>query len=208
MVLDHKKGLSAKENSQLVVTDPNFMMDVLKPETIKGVEETAKVMVSAGLQKLSIEEVHNIPWKDLKDEIEIWIRASNVALNILFPGERRLYDRVLFGFSSIADFSFMDICKGSTIRLLNFADFVATRSYLPEHLFKILELFETLRDLIPEFESLFCDQYSVSLRNEAMTIWKRLGESIKGIFMELVSSFNGFDNFFSSFFYGLKIILL
>ncbi|WJX63681.1 hypothetical protein P8452_48538 [Trifolium repens] len=212
MVLDHKKGLSAKENSQSVVIDPNFMMDALKPETIKGLEETAKVMVSAGfekdfsdvynscrrecldkclmdrlfrLQKLSIEEVHNISWKDLKDEIEIWIRASNVALKILFPGERRLCDRVLFGFSSIADFSFMDICKGSTIQLLNFADFVSTRSYLPEHLFKILEMFETLRDLIPEFESLFCDQYSVSLRNEAMTIWKRLGESIKGLFMEL-----------------------
>jgi hypothetical protein len=189
MVLEHKKGLSAKESSQLVVTDANFMMDAPKPETIKGLEETSKVMVSAGfekdfsdvynscrrecldkclmdrlfrLQKLRIEEVHNIPWKDLKDEIEIWIRASNVALKILFPGERRLCDRVLFRFSSITDFSFMDICKGSTKQLLNFADFVATRSYLPEHLFKIMEMFETLRDLIPEFESLFCDQYSVS----------------------------------------------
>ncbi|WJX63684.1 hypothetical protein P8452_48541 [Trifolium repens] len=117
MVLEHKKGLSAKESSQLVVTDANFMMDALKPEIIKGLEETAKVMVSAGfekdfsdvynscrrecldkclmdrlfrLQKLRIEEVHNIPWKDLKDEIEIWIRASNVALKILF------LERVLF----------------------------------------------------------------------------------------------------------------
>ncbi|WJX58365.1 hypothetical protein P8452_43828 [Trifolium repens] len=159
MVLDHKKGLSAKENSQLVVTDPNFMMDVLKPETIKGVEETAKVMVSAGFEK-DFSDVYNSCRRECLDKC--------------------LMDR-LFRLQKLS---------------------------IVEHLFKILKLFETLRDLIPEFESLFYDQYSVSLRSEAMTIWKRLGESIKGIFMELVSSFNGFDNFFFPFFYGLKIILL
>ncbi|KAJ1378755.1 Exocyst complex component Exo70 [Sesbania bispinosa] len=79
----------------------------------------------------------------------------------------------------------MEVCRGSTIQLLNFADAVAIRSRSPERLFRILDLFETLRGLIPEFESLFCDQYSVSLVNEAITIWKRLGEAIRGIFMEL-----------------------
>jgi hypothetical protein len=117
--------------------------------------------------------------------IERWIKAFNVAVKILFPGERRLCDRIFFQFSSAAHFSFMEICRGSTIQLLNFANFVATGSRSPERLFKILKVFETLRDVIPEFESLFCDQYSVSLRNEAITIWKRLGEAIKGIFMEL-----------------------
>lgn len=46
-------------------------------------------------------------------------------------------------------------------------------------------MFETLRDLFLEFEALFSDQFSVSLRNEAITIWKRLGEEIRRIFMEL-----------------------
>ncbi|RYR46744.1 hypothetical protein Ahy_A07g032533 [Arachis hypogaea] len=138
-----------------------------------------------GLQKLSIEEVHKMPWQDLEDEIERWIKASNVSLKILFPSERRLCDRVFFGFSAAADLSFMEVCRGSTIQLLNFADAVAIGSRSPERLFRILDVFETLRDLIPEFEALFSDQYSVSLRNEAITIWKRLGEAIRGIFMEL-----------------------
>ncbi|KAK7385587.1 hypothetical protein VNO78_31313 [Psophocarpus tetragonolobus] len=194
----------------LPVTDFDIVIDALPSGTINDLHEIAKRMVAGGfgkecshvysscrrefleesvsrlgLQKLSIEEVHKMTWQDLEDEIEKWIKASNVALKILFPSERRLCDRVFFGFASAADFSFMEVCRGSAIQLLNFADAVAIGSRSPERLFRILDVFETLRDLIPEFEALFCDQFSVSLRNEAITIWKRLGEAIRGIFMEL-----------------------
>lgn len=192
------------------VTDYDIVIDALPSVTINDLHEIAKRMVAAGfgkecshvysscrrefleesfsrlgLQKLSIEDVHKMPWQDLEDEIERWIKASNVALRILFPSERRLCDRVFFGFSAASDLSFMEVCRGSTIQLLNFADAVAIGSRSPERLFRILDVFETLRDLIPEFESLFSDQYCVFLRNEALTIWKRLGETIRGIFMEL-----------------------
>ncbi|KAK2376562.1 exocyst complex component EXO70B1 [Trifolium repens] len=192
------------------VTDYDIVIDALPSATINDLHEIAKRMVAGGfgkecshvysscrrefleeslsrlgLQKLSNDDVHKMPWQEIEDEIERWIKASNVALKILFTSERRLCDRVFFGFSSAADFSFMEVCRGSTVQLLNFADAVAIGSRSPERLFKILDVFETLRDLIPEFEVLFCDQYSVSLRNEALTIWKRLGEAIRGIFMEL-----------------------
>ncbi|KAJ4869241.1 Exocyst complex component EXO70B1 [Raphanus sativus] len=124
-----------------------------------------------GLQKqLSIEDVHKMQWQELEDEIDRWIKAANVALRILFPSERRLCDRVFFGFSSAADLSFMEVCRGSTIQLLNFADAVAIGSRSPERLFKVLDVFETMRDLMPEFESVFSDQFCLVLRNEAVTI--------------------------------------
>ena len=138
-----------------------------------------------GLRKLSSEDVHKMTWQDLQDEIKKWITASNVTLKILFPSERRLCDRIFFGFASSADFSFIEVCCGFAIQLLNFADAVAIGSRSPERLFRILDVFETVRDVIPEFETLFSDQFSVSLKNEAITIWKKLGESIRGIFMEL-----------------------
>jgi len=211
IITEHVKKY-VEEHSQLVVNDPNLIIDALKPETMNDLEEIAKVMMMAGfekdfsdaynscrrecldkclmhrlfgLQKLSIEDVHNMSWKDLEDEIERWIRTFNVALKILFPGERRLCDRVFFGFSSAADFSFMEICRESTIKLLNFVDYVSSGIHSPERLFKILEVFETLRDMIPEFASLFCDQYNLSLGNEATAIWKRLGKTIRDIFKEL-----------------------
>lgn len=192
------------------VNDYDIIIDALPSVTVNDLNEMAKRMVSAGfgkecshvysscrrefleesmsrlgLQKLSIEEVQKMPWQEVEEQIDRWVKATNVALRILFPSERRLCDRVFFGFSSAADLSFMEVCRGSTIQLLNFADAIAIGSRSPERLFKVLDVFETLRDLMPEFEAVFSDQYCLLLRNEAVTIWKRLGEAIRGIFMEL-----------------------
>lgn len=202
------------ENRQIPVAQPlteyDIVIDALPSGTINDLHEIAKRMVAAGfgkecshvysscrrefleesmsrlgLQKLSIDEVQRMPWQDLGDEIERWMKAANVFLRILFPSERRLCDRVFFGFSSAADLSFMEVCRGSAIQLLNFADAIAIGSRAPDRLFKILDVFETMRDLMPEFESVFSDQYCLVLRNEAFTMWKRLGEAIRGIFVEL-----------------------
>lgn len=192
------------------VTDYNILIDALPSGTISDLHEIAKRMVAAGfekecthaysscrrdfleeslsrlgLQKLSMDEVQKMPWQDLEEEIERWMKAITVSLRILFPSERRLCERVFVGLSSAADLSFMEVCRGTTIQLLNFADAVAIGSRAPERLFKILDMFETLRDLMPEFDSIFTDQYCLLLRNEAITIWKRLGGTIKGMFMEL-----------------------
>ncbi|XP_009783678.1 exocyst complex component EXO70B1 [Nicotiana tabacum] len=192
------------------VTDYDILIDALPAGTVSDLHEIARRMVAAGygkecshaysacrrefleeslsrlgLQKLSIDEVQKMQWTELEDEIEKWVKAVNVALRILFPSERRLCDRVFFGFNSVSDLSFMEVSRGSTIQLLNFADAVAISSRAPERLFKVLDVYEALRDLMPEFELLFMDQYCVLLRNEALTIWRRLGEAIRGIFMEL-----------------------
>lgn len=192
------------------LTDYDIVIDALPSGTINDLHEISKRMVAAGfgkecshvysscrrdfleesmsrlgIQKLSIEEVQKMPWQELEDEIDKWIKAANVVLRILFPSERRLCDRVFFGFSSAADLSFMEVCRGSTIQILNFADAVAIGSRSPERLFKILDLFETLKELMPEIESNFSDQYCLVLRNEAVAIWKRLGVAIRGMFMEL-----------------------
>ncbi|KAL0009203.1 hypothetical protein SO802_010705 [Lithocarpus litseifolius] len=143
-------------------TDYNIIIDVLPSVTINDLHEIAKRMVAAGfgkecshvyssfrrefleeslsrlgLKKLSIEEVHKMPWQDLEDEIECLIKVANVSLHILFPSERRLCDRVFFGFSSPSDLSVMEVCRGSTIQLLNFADAITIGSQSPKWLFKM-----------------------------------------------------------------------
>lgn len=192
------------------VTDFNIVIDALPSSTINDLHEIAKRMVAVeygrecshvysacrrefleeslsrlGLQKLSTDDVQKLSWPELEDEIERWCKSAVFSLRILFPSERRLCDRIFFGFPPTSDFAFMEVCRGSAIQLLNFADAVAKSSRSPERLFKVLDIYETLRDLIPEFEILFSDQYCVFLRNEALAIWKRVGDAIKGIFMEL-----------------------
>ncbi|RYQ99217.1 hypothetical protein Ahy_B07g087119 isoform B [Arachis hypogaea] len=138
-------------------------------------------LTSLGLKKLSTDEVHSMSWKNQRDTAVRWIKASNVCLKILFDGERRLCGRVFLGFPAAADLSFMEISGKTATWLLDFANAVATASPSPERLFMILDLFEALRDMIPDFERIFQDQ----MRNEAVTIWKKLGEAIWKNFMEL-----------------------
>lgn len=200
------------DDSGFNVSDPDFMIKALPTETMDDIHKTAKLMVSAGLEmdfskvyiscrkeclvesldrlglkKPSIEDVQMMSWKELEEEIERWIKTSNVALKILFPTERKLCDRVLFGFSSTADLSFTDVCRESALQLLNFANAIANGSRSPERLFRVIDMFETMCDLIPEFKSVFRDQYSRSLQNKETAIWKRLGEADGGIFKELAN---------------------
>ncbi|GAU13243.1 hypothetical protein TSUD_246130 [Trifolium subterraneum] len=151
--------------SELIVSEPDFMINALPPEIIDNLKKIAKLMVSTGFerdfcdmysrfrrkclveslsrlwfQKLSIEGLQMLSWKEMEDDIKRWIKASKVALKILLPTERRLCDQVFFGFSAIADLSFTDVCMESTLELLSFTKAMAIvrRSPEPERLFRIL----------------------------------------------------------------------
>lgn len=203
-----------EDDSQIPIANPigsdyNIIIDALPSGTINDLHEIAKRMASAGYSKECaqaysvcrrefLEEsicrlgIHKfstadkMAWSNLEEEIERWIKAVNVALRILLPSERRLCDRVFFNLSALSHLSFIDVSRPSTLELLHFADAVAIGSRAPERLYKVLDLFEALRDLIPDFQALFSDDhYSLLLFNEAVNVWKRLGEAIRGIFMEL-----------------------
>jgi len=121
------------DDSGFKVSEPDFMIQALPTETIDNLKKTAKLMVSAGFenefsdvycdfrrgclveslsrfwfQKLSIEALQMLTWKEMEDEINRWIKVSKVALKILFPSERRLCDQVFFGLSTTADLSFTE----------------------------------------------------------------------------------------------------
>ncbi|CAJ2652723.1 unnamed protein product [Trifolium pratense] len=192
MLLEKVKG-----NYKLVVTDHNFILDAIPDETINNLRETVKLMVDAGFEKECSDLYISLRKEWLKDllinkllglrkmgfqdyMIGRWIKASKVALRILFPCERRLYDRVFSESFMSSDLCFSEICRRATIQLLDFADSFMNQSPSAWRLFKTVDMFETLCDLIPEFEALFTD----SLVNEAIKTKNRLGEVSRDIFME------------------------
>ncbi|KAK1428625.1 hypothetical protein QVD17_17464 [Tagetes erecta] len=191
------------------VMDYNITIDAISSSTINSLHQISKRMVAGGygkecssvysscrrdfieesLSRLGFLGLQNQTNDDNDIEIEKWIKAINMAVRVFYPSEQRLCDRI-FGYSSsaaaaAADLSFMDACRVSTMELLNFANGVAMGSRSPERLFKILDVYEAVKSLLPEFEVLFSGHYCLFLRNEAVGVWKKLGESIRGIFMEL-----------------------
>ncbi|KAE9596064.1 putative exocyst complex component Exo70, cullin repeat-like-containing domain-containing protein [Lupinus albus] len=186
-----------------LATDDNLLIDSLPPENINSLHETVKKMMAAGFEKECCHMYISCRKKFLQkclrrlqlskfnsqESLTVvthkWMIASIVALRILFPSERRLCDRIFFGFSSAANLSFMEVCRELTNHLLSLPNNLATESRCFSYLGSSLEVFRALGDLTPEFESVFFDQCSVSLKNEAITIQKRLGEAIIVLFMEL-----------------------
>lgn len=191
------------------VKDYDFFIDALPPGTLADVHEIAKRMISGGfgrecahayslsrrdfveesLCRLGIrlraaDEVGAAPWNELEDEIFRWVKATNVAFRILFPSERRLCRRIFSGFSTVADLSFTEACRGPAIQLLRFANGIASGKRSPEKLFGVIDMYEAFRDIIPELDALFSDQYSQPLHSEVITVWKKLGSAIRGIFTE------------------------
>lgn len=70
------------------------------------------------------------------------------------------------------------------MHLLSFGEAIAIGRRSPEKLFKVLDMYETLRELIPELEVIFSGKSGLSVRSEASGILFRLGEAIRGTISE------------------------
>ncbi|MED6192439.1 hypothetical protein PIB30_010072 [Stylosanthes scabra] len=189
---------------EVLVNDHNFLIDELPSQLVSDLHEKVKLMIQKGLEKLCVDqycswrrEFLDLVGKELstqeigeKGRIKSWIKVSNVSLKILFPNERRLSDRIFLGYPSAADRSFAQICGEFTSNLLDFGNGFANGSH-PLNLFpSVLQVFGVLHELIPEFESVFLDQFSASLRTEAVTTRKRLRETINEMFTQLENLIN------------------
>jgi len=192
------------------VTDYDVVIDALPPGSVSDLHKIARRMVAAGfgrecaetyvvarkgfleesvarlgLRPRTAEEVKSIPWDELELDIARWIPAFNMVFKILIPSERRLCDRLFDGLLPYGDMAFAGASRSPALQLLSFADAVAAASRTPERLFRVVDMYESARDLLPELETIFSDEYSCALRNEVATVCSAVGSSIKGIFMEL-----------------------
>ncbi|KAG1365662.1 exocyst complex component EXO70B1 [Cocos nucifera] len=192
------------------VTDYDLVIDALPPGTVSDLHEIARRMAAAGfgrecvevyapsrrdfveesvarlgLRPRTAEEVQGTPWGVLEEEIARWIKALNMVFRILIPSERRLCDRIFAGLPPFVDLAFAMVSRAPAIQLLSFAEVVAIGSRAPDRLFRVVDMYEAVRDLIPDLDPIFSDQYSTYLRKEAATVSKSLAAAIRGIFVEL-----------------------
>lgn len=191
------------------VTDLNFTIDMLPSEVVADLNRIVKCMVGAGymaecchvyvtirrmfleesvfrlgFEKQSIEEVQKMEWEVLEVEISKWMQVIKVTVHVFFTSERKLCERVFLDLPSATETCFVELARGVMVQLLNFAEAVVISRRSPEKLFKILDMYETLRDLLAEINSLFSGEDGFELRSEASTIWMRVSEAARGTFVE------------------------
>ncbi|KAF5793457.1 putative exocyst complex component Exo70, cullin repeat-like-containing domain superfamily [Helianthus annuus] len=138
-----------------------------------------------GVEKLSIGDIQRLEWDALNAKIGKWIRAAKMCVRVLFASEKRLCEQIFQGLGSAADEAcFMETVKGPAVQLFNFAEAISISRRAPEKLFKILDLHDTLVELLPDIDVVFEGASAESIRVQAAEIISRLAEAARGMLNE------------------------
>ncbi|CAI9091397.1 OLC1v1026421C1 [Oldenlandia corymbosa var. corymbosa] len=137
-----------------------------------------------GVEKLSKDDVQKMQWEVLEAKIGNWIHFMRIAVKLLFAGERKVCDQMFEGFDSLKDQCFAEVTAGSVAVLLSFGDAIAKSKRSPEKLFVLLDMYEIMRELHSEIESLFRGKPCNEIRESALGLTKRLARTAQDTFSD------------------------
>lgn len=135
-----------------------------------------------GVEKLSREDVQKMQWEVLEAKIGNWIHYMRIAAKLLFAGERRVCDQIFEGMESLKDQCFAEVTASSVSMLLSFGQAIAKSKRSPEKLFVLLDMYEIMRELQPEIETLFKGKACSETRESALGLTKRLAQTAQDTF--------------------------
>ncbi|RCV37218.1 hypothetical protein SETIT_8G045500v2 [Setaria italica] len=156
---------------------------------------------SLGYEKASIDDVVKMPWEAQESEIATWIKAFRHAVEADLPGERDLCARVFASADGLARSIFADLARGAMLHMLSFTEAVVLMKRAAEKLFKVLDMYEAIRDVAPVVDAFVAEASAgdndggsaaaammADLKYELASVRARLGESAAAIFCDLESS--------------------
>ncbi|XP_065026600.1 exocyst complex component EXO70C1-like [Musa acuminata AAA Group] len=150
---------------------------------------------SLGFEKVGIEDVIKMAWENLESEIATWVKAFRHTITASFTAERELCEAVFASHRAISDRLFLGFANGAIVQLLTFAEAVTMTKRSAEKLFKVLDVYEAMRDVLPTVEALLPDDGEkdepsvfADPKTEISSLRYRLGEAAVAIFCDLESS--------------------
>ncbi|KNA24221.1 hypothetical protein SOVF_017680 [Spinacia oleracea] len=148
-----------------------------------------EAMQREGFEKISIDEVQKMQWESLEGHIGNWIKIVKYVANVLLPGEKKLCDSVFSDeHSSIGEAMFSNLARSAVILFLNFAEAISLTKRSAERLFKVLDIYDTLSELITALDKICSKECANDLRSELSSVRRRLGEAAVCIFCDLENS--------------------
>ncbi|KAG0626725.1 hypothetical protein M758_2G146700 [Ceratodon purpureus] len=189
--------------------NPPVLPVLLSPRIISQLAEMAQRLVSAGfhqqclkiyrdvrastleqslrnlgVEKLSKDDIAKMPWESLEGKIKNWIQYMRIAVKLLFSAERQLCEQIWSRLDPHREKAFADVTDSSVHMLLSFGEAIARSKKTPEKLFVLIDMYEIMRDLQPEIELVFAGDAATGMREAAMSLIKRLGQTAKDTFAD------------------------
>ncbi|XP_052198809.1 exocyst complex component EXO70A1-like [Diospyros lotus] len=150
------------------------LFDIYREIRATALEQTLRKL---GVEKLSKEDVQKMQWEVLEAKIGNWIHFMRIAVKLLFSGEKKICDQVFEGSDSLKEQCFAEVTGNSVAVLLSFGEAIARSKRSPEKLFVLLDMYEIMRELKPEMETIFVGKYCLEMRESAIVLTKRLAQT-------------------------------
>ncbi|KAI4364171.1 hypothetical protein MLD38_020299 [Melastoma candidum] len=128
------------------------------------------------------DDAQKLQWELLEAKIGNWIQYMRIAVKLLFTGESEVCDQVFEGVESLRDVIFAEITYESVSLLLSFGESVEKSKRSPEKLFVLLDMYEIMRELNPEINTIFGSKACVEMREAANSLTKRLSQTAQETF--------------------------
>ncbi|KAL6989206.1 hypothetical protein U1Q18_014959 [Sarracenia purpurea var. burkii] len=135
-----------------------------------------------GVEKLSKDDVQKMQWEVLEAKIGNWIHFMRIAVKLLFAGEQKVCSQMFEGIDSLRDQCFAEVSASSIAMLLSFGEAIAKSKRSPEKLFVLLDMYEIMRELHSEIETLFKGKACNEIRESAFGLTKRLAQTAQETF--------------------------
>ncbi|XP_066310868.1 exocyst complex component EXO70C1-like [Miscanthus floridulus] len=154
-----------------------------------------------GYEKSNIDDVVKMTWEALEAVIVTWTKAFRHAINVGLSTEHELCTRVFAGrHAAVGHDIFVDLSRCVMLHMLSFTEAVAMIKRTTKKLFKVLDMYEAVRDTSQVIEAFMsadepaaAEHHShhsglAELKSEIAAVRSQLGESAVAIFRELESS--------------------
>ncbi|XP_026382118.1 exocyst complex component EXO70E2-like [Papaver somniferum] len=148
----------------------------------------AEVLFRLDMERMSIDELVKMDWPRLDPMIKKWIQSLKTSVRLYLASEKQLCDQVFEEFESAKLKCFIEISKSSMWQVLDFVEAICTGSAEPEKLFRILDMYEVLTDLIPNIDALFSGEPRCLFQMEYREAINRLGCCVKRTFLKFESA--------------------
>ncbi|XP_057530421.1 exocyst complex component EXO70B1-like [Amaranthus tricolor] len=148
-----------------------------------------EAILRQGFEKISIDDVQKMQWESLEGKIVNWIKVVKYVANVLLPREKKLFDSVFSNeHPSIGEVMFSNLARSAVILFITFTESISTTKRTAERLFKVLDVYDTLTELITATDETCSNQCANDLRAELSSVRRRLGEAAVCIFCDLENS--------------------
>ncbi|KAL7184948.1 hypothetical protein ACSBR2_026984 [Camellia fascicularis] len=139
-------------------------------------------LLKLGVEKLSKDDVQKMQWEVLEAKIGSWIHFMRIAVKLVFAGERKVCNHMFEGINSIRDQCFAEVTASSVAVLLSFGEAIAKSKRSPEKLFVLLDMYEIMRELHSEIETIFKGKACSEIRESALSLMKQLAQTAQETF--------------------------